>query len=115
MLIQFLQYKCYTIYNRLIQTSESWSFLFFRRLCMDELEIAFDTKEKFEYLIKYSPLEYTGNIIKDSTDKYYIFKKQNLVPNSIGTFLLAFFNTNFNNVDNFKKFTLEYLFIHLFF
>ncbi len=28
---------------------------------MNELEIAFDTKEKFEYFIKYVPFEYKGN------------------------------------------------------
>lgn len=82
---------------------------------MNELEIAFDIKEKFEYFIKYLPLEYIDNLIRNSKNKYFIFKKQNLVPSNIGTFLLAFLNTDFNNFDNFKKFILEYLFVHLFF
>lgn len=82
---------------------------------MDELEVAFDTKEKFEYFIKYVFLEYKGELVKDKEKEYYILKKQELVSSNIGTFLLAFLNTNFNDFNKFKKFTLEYLFIHLFF
>lgn len=82
---------------------------------MDELEIAFDTKEKFEYFIKYVFLEYKGELLKDYEKKYYILKKQELVPSNIGTFLLTFLNINFNDFNKFKKFTLEYLFMHLFF
>ena len=40
---------------------------------MNELEIAFDTKEKFEYFIKYIPLEYKDELIKGKRKKYYIF------------------------------------------
>lgn len=82
---------------------------------MDELEIAFDTKEKFEYFIKYVFLEYKGELVKDKEKEYYILKNQELVSSNIGTFLLAFLNTNFNDFNKFKKFTLEYLFMHLFF
>lgn len=82
---------------------------------MDELEIAFDTKEKFEYFIKYVFLEYKGELVKDKEKEYYILKNQELVSSNIGTFLLAFLNTNFNDFNKFKKFTLEYFFMHLFF
>ena len=46
---------------------------------MDELEVAFDTKEKFEYFIKYVFLEYKGELVKDKEKEYYILKKQELV------------------------------------
>ena len=82
---------------------------------MDELEIAFDTKEKFEYFIKYLPLEYEGELTKDKTKKYYIIKKQDLVPKKLGTFLLDFLNTDFNIFNSFKTFILEYIFMYLFF
>ncbi len=81
---------------------------------MNELEIAFDTKEKFEYFIKYVPTEYNGKLVKNNEQKYYIFKKQDLVPKKLGTFLLNFLNTDFDIFDNFKEFILEYMFIHLF-
>ena len=81
---------------------------------MNELEIAFDTKEKFEYFIKYIPLEYKDELIKGKRKKYYIFKKQDLVPKKLGTFLLDFLNTNFNIFTSFKNFILEYIFIYLF-
>lgn len=81
---------------------------------MNELEIAFDTKGKFEYFIKYIPLEYKDELIKDKRKKYYIFKKQDLVPKKLGTFLLDFLNTNFNIFTSFKNFILEYMFIYLF-
>ena len=42
---------------------------------MDELEIAFDTKEKFEYFIKYVFLEYKGELVKDEEKEYYIKSK----------------------------------------
>ena len=82
---------------------------------MNELEIAFDTKEKFEYFIKYLPLEYEGELTKDKTKKYYIIKKQDLVPKKLGTFLLYFLNTDFKDFDSFKTFILEYMFMYLFF
>lgn len=82
---------------------------------MNELEIAFDTKEKFEYFIKYLSLEYEGELKKDKTKKYYIFKKQDLVPKKLGTFLLRFLNTDFKYFDSFKTFILEYMFMYLFF
>ena len=82
---------------------------------MDELEIAFDTKEKFEYFIKYLPLEYEGELTKNKKKKYYIIKKQDLVPKKLGTFLLDFLNTDFNNFNSFKTFILEYMFMYLFF
>ena len=80
---------------------------------MNELEIAFDTKEKIEYFIKYTPLKYTGELLKDKRKKYYIFQKQALVPKKLGTFLLAFLNTNFNTFNACKNFIYEYLFINL--
>lgn len=79
---------------------------------MDELEIAFDAKEKFEYFIKYTPVKYTGELLRDKK-KYYIFEKQELVPKKLGTFLLAFLNTNFNTFNACKNFIYEYLFINL--
>lgn len=81
---------------------------------MNELEIAFDTKEKFEYFIKYIPVKYAGELLKSEKEEHYIFKKQELVPKKLGTFLLDFLNTNFNIFTNFKKFIFEYMFIHLF-
>ena len=81
---------------------------------MNELEIAFDIKGKFEYFIKYIPLKYKDELIKDKRKKYYIFKKQDLVPKKLGTFLLDFLNTNFNIFTSFKNFILEYMFIYLF-
>lgn len=80
---------------------------------MDELEIAFDTKEKFEYFIKYTPVKYTGELLKDKRKNYYIFLKKELVPKKLGTFLLAFLNTNFNTFNACKNFIYKYLFINL--
>ena len=76
---------------------------------MNELEIAFDIKEKFEYFIKYLPFEYEGELTKDKTKKYYIFKKQDLVPKKLGTFLLHFLNTDFKDFDSFKTFLSVFL------
>lgn len=81
---------------------------------MDRLEIAFDIKEKFEYFVEYFPLEYKGELTKGKINKYYIFKKQELVPKKLGTFLLDFLNTNFNIFTSFKVFVTEYMFMHLF-
>ena len=69
---------------------------------MNELEIAFDTKEKFEYFIKYLPLEYEGELTKDKIKKYYIIKKQDLVPKKLGTFLLHFLNTDFKDFNSYN-------------
>ena len=82
---------------------------------MNELEIAFDTKEKFEYFIKYVPEKYSGELLKSKKEEQYIFKKQELFPKKLGTFLLDFLNTNFNIFADFKKFIFKYMFIHLFF
>ena len=56
---------------------------------MDELEIAFDTKEKFEYFIKYVFLEYKGELVKDKEKEYYILKNR---PNFIRNRFITIFS-----------------------
>ena len=75
---------------------------------MNELEIAFNTKDKLEYLIKYSLVEY--QIPSTINEKYYILEENKIVPKKLGTFLLDFLNIDFNNFEKSKRFILEYIF-----
>ena len=50
---------------------------------------------------------------EDIGEKYYIFEKQKPVPENLGTFLLAFLNTNFNTKEDCKDFIFEYLYVNL--
>lgn len=87
---------------------------------MRDLQIAFDLKAQSEYFIKYSKKEYTDKLLKsyrkktkNKTKKFYIFEKQQPTPENIGTFLLAFLNTDFNDITSCKEFIFEYLYVNL--
>ena len=80
---------------------------------MEELQIAFDTKGFQEYFIKYKINEYKGSLAKGKKEKYYIFESQKPVPENLGTFLLAFLNTNFKTKETCKDFIFEYLYVNL--
>ena len=80
---------------------------------MEELQIAFDTKGFQEYFIKYKKKEYKGELAKGKKEKYYIFESQKPVPETLGTFLLAFLNTNFKTKESCKDFIFEYLYVNL--
>ncbi len=80
---------------------------------MENLQIAFDLAGFQEYFIKYTLVEYKGKLAKKKKDKFYIFKKQKPTPETLGTFLLAFLNTNFEDKDACKDFIFEYLYVNL--
>lgn len=80
---------------------------------MEELRIAFDLNGFQEYFIKYKILEYKGKLAKKKKDKFYIFERQKPSPETLGTFLLAFLNTNFEDKDACKEFIFEYLYVNL--
>lgn len=80
---------------------------------MKELEIAFDLKGFQEYFIKYKKKEYKGELAEGKTKPYYIFKKKKPSPENLGTFLLAFLNTNFKKKETCKDFIFEYLYVNL--
>lgn len=87
---------------------------------MKDLQIAFDLKAQSEYFIKYKKKEYTDKLLKsyrketkNKTKKFYIFEKQQPTPENIGTFLLAFLNTDFNDITSCKEFIFEYLYVNL--
>ena len=87
---------------------------------MKDLQIAFDLKAQSEYFIKYKKKEYTDKLLrsyrketKNKTKKFYIFEKQQTTPENIGTFLLAFLNTDFNDITSCKDFIIEYLYVNL--
>lgn len=79
------------------------------------LKIAFDIKEGKEYLIKYKKKLYTGELTKHKRKSYYIFEKQEPIPQNIGTFLIDFLNTNFVDKESCRCFIFEYLFVNLLF
>ena len=80
---------------------------------MGELQIAFDIAGFQEYFIKYKLVKYEGELAIGKDEKYYIFEKQKPVPENLGTFLLAFLNTNFNTKEDCKDFIFEYLYVNL--
>ena len=83
---------------------------------MKDLQIAFDLKAQSEYFIKYKKKEYTDKLLRSyrkETKKFYIFEKQQTTPENIGTFLLAFLNTDFNDITSCKDFIIEYLYVNL--
>ena len=80
---------------------------------MKELEIAFDLKGFQEYFIKYKKKEYKGELAKGKTKTYYIFEKKKPSPENLGTFLLAFLNTDFKKKETCKNFIFEYLYVNL--
>ena len=80
---------------------------------MKDLEIAFDLKGFQEYFIKYKKKEYKGELAKGKTKTYYIFEKKKPNPKNLGTFLLAFLNTNFKKKETCKEFIFEYLYVNL--
>jgi len=80
---------------------------------MEDLQIAFDIKGFQEYFIKYKINEYTGKLARSKKEKYYIFEKQKPTPESFGTFLLAFLNTDFSSKESCKDFIFEYLYVNL--
>ncbi|MFR5683097.1 MAG: DUF6076 domain-containing protein [Clostridia bacterium] len=80
---------------------------------MEDLQIAFDIKGFKEYFIKYKINEYKGKLAKGKKEKYYIFEKQRPIPETFGTFLLAFLNTDFSSKESCKDFIFEYLYVNL--
>ena len=80
---------------------------------MGDLQIAFDIKGFQEYFIKYKTNEYKGKLPRGKKEKYYIFEKQKTTPESFGTFLLAFLNTDFSSKEGCKDFIFEYLYVNL--
>ena len=80
---------------------------------MKELKIAFDLKGFQEYFIKYKKKEYKGELAEGKSKSYYIFQKQKPSPETLGTFLLAFLNTNFKKKETCKDFIFEYLYVNL--
>lgn len=80
---------------------------------MEDLQIAFDIKGFQEYFIKYKINEYKGKLAKGKKEKYYIFEKQKPTPETFGTFLLAFLNTDFSSKESCKDFIFEYLYVNL--
>lgn len=80
---------------------------------MEELQIAFDLLGFQEYFIKYKIKPYKGKLAKGKKKKYYIFEKQKSSPENLGTFLLDFLNTNFNDKAECKNFIFEYLYVNL--
>lgn len=80
---------------------------------MEDLQIAFDIKGFQEYFIKYKTNEYKWKLTRGKKEKYYIFEKQKPTPESFGTFLLAFLNTDFSSKEGCKDFIFEYLYVNL--
>lgn len=84
------------------------------------IRMAFDTRHFKEYFIKYEMKEITNKLEKvsdkfdkDTNKQYYIFKQQAPIPKKLGTFLLDFMSTNFEDKESCRSFIFEYLFINL--